>query len=98
NSIGDTIVEMISPNASYGSSETNFFCVTVVNGINEFDTSVLLLYPNPTNGQFTLQSKVDLHNLNIEIVEVSGKIVARIDRKNLTNSEQFLINPSIDNG
>jgi len=49
------------------------------------------LYPNPTNGQFTIELSSLIENLNVKIYSVDGKIISQHQIKN-----QLLIPLSID--
>jgi len=55
-----------------------------VNGI-EGATS-LLVYPNPTNGLVTLSSNFSADNINLEVIDLSGRIVKSISNASLGNN------------
>jgi len=82
-------------NAAYLSAITNnnIFMVKYDNVqvfVNELKikNEELKIYPNPNNGQFYLSGNSDLNKLNIEVVDVTGKIIFTTE----FNSENGLIN------
>ena len=70
-------------NGSYAVVVTNGVCsdtsscydITGV-GINELPTTISKIYPNPSNGVFFIESKI---NTSIEVRDVSGRVVYRKD-------------------
>ncbi len=60
-----------------------------VTGINEVnvESSIVSIYPNPNNGQFTLTfTTVELMNYNIQLHDANGKLVFENELKNFTGS------------
>lgn len=67
------------------SSVQNFYdnqsysCEQVVLGLNEIENNLLKIYPNPTNGTFTISSEENLLGAQIIITNLSGRIVYKED-------------------
>ena len=58
-----------------------------VNNLNENNISI---YPNPSNGVFTLDFKTSTGLLNVSITDITGKII--LNEQLTINNEQFVIN------
>ena len=65
-------------NLSFGNSETNNFCVVDNAGINELSQFDLSVYPNPTNGSFTILVNNEGDNAYTVLVQdLTGRIVTQ---------------------
>lgn len=69
---GNVLAELIAANADYGSSETNNFCITSTVSIDENNLKINI-YPNPTNGIFTLETEGISEPITVIISDVSGR-------------------------
>lgn len=61
-------------------------------GINEINTSDLLVYPNPSNGTFTLKldSRI-LKNYNLELYDVTNKMVYQQSNVSMNSSGSVIV-------
>ena len=63
-------------NVAFGDSETINFCVIDDLGIDEVEALNFQLYPNPTNGTFTISLENDANiTYNISLTDLSGRAV-----------------------
>lgn len=62
-------------------------------GINELSTVDLTVYPNPSNGMFTIEASSSMES--VEITDLSGKVVLA---KSVTGMDALLDAQSIANG
>ena len=47
-------------------------------GVTDFDKSSIRLYPNPANNEINLEtSGIDVNDLNVKIIDIQGRIMAR---------------------
>jgi hypothetical protein len=60
---------------TFGSSETKVFQVANVLGVEDFTTNEITLYPNPSNGIFTINTQLPT---NVIAIDVAGKEVFRM--------------------
>mgnify|MGYP000865327715 CR=1 FL=1 len=68
----------------------------VTTGIEQAVNSItgLMLYPNPSNGQITIQSESDSEDLSVKVIDVTGKVV--MSQLITTQNHQQIINLPID--
>ena len=70
-------------NVAFGNSETNNFCVVDNAGIEEINLLNLSVYPNPTEGQFTLSfENPNNEQFEVRIFDLSGRIISTLEVKN----------------
>jgi hypothetical protein len=60
---------------SFGSSESRVFQVANILGLEDFNSNEITLYPNPSNGVFTINTKLPT---NVTAIDVTGKEVFRM--------------------
>ncbi len=60
---------------SFGSSESRVFQVANILGLEDFNSNEITLYPNPSNGVFTINTKLPT---NVIAIDVTGKEVFRM--------------------
>lgn len=78
-----------------GCSDTST-CMTVNSaGIDETEFSMMQVYPNPTNGTFTLDFGKQMTDLKLDLTDVSGKVVLS---KEISNQEKIVITINGPNG
>jgi hypothetical protein len=67
-------------------------CYTV--GIEETTVAAVVtdVYPNPTNANLTFETSVDLSNVNLQIVSLSGAVVSHAQIKGITKGSQYTMN------
>ncbi|WP_375562855.1 T9SS type A sorting domain-containing protein [Bernardetia sp. OM2101] len=73
---------------------------SIVLGENDKSNSALKLFPNPSNGNFTIQfNDFDAEEGTLNIVDLTGKVIFTKELKNINNkSEEQLELPNVDNG
>lgn len=49
---------------------------TISLGVNSVEKSVAVIYPNPTSGEFTIELNKKYPNISLEIINLSGQIIA----------------------
>ena len=68
---GDYTVQATDSNVCIG--EAN---ITInFNGIYDIDPLAFGLFPNPTNGAITLQVSTDMHDVNMQVFDATGRVV-----------------------
>jgi hypothetical protein len=60
---------------AFGSSETRVFQVANILGVEDFNTNEITLYPNPSNGIFTISAQLPT---DVVAIDVTGKEVFRM--------------------
>ena len=70
----NTFFSMTAPNANFGVAETHSFCVTT-NNVSNLKFNDLIIFPNPSEGKFRVKADESNQILDIQIMDVSGKIV-----------------------
>jgi hypothetical protein len=60
---------------AFGSSETRVFQVANILGLENFNTNEITLYPNPSNGIFTISTQLPT---DVVAIDVTGKEVFRM--------------------
>jgi hypothetical protein len=57
-------------------------------GVNSIqNSSALLVYPNPTNGLVTISSDFSSNNINLQVIDLSGRMVKSISNASLANNQ-----------
>lgn len=70
-----------------GCSDTSS-CMTVNSaGIEESEFTLLQIYPNPSSGSFTIDFGKEYSELNMELVDVSGKVILTMEVSNKEKME-----------
>lgn len=91
---GAVLAELLEADADFGSSITFPFCAENTAGIEEFDASDVLVYPNPSNGNFIVSVNVEGQK-TIVITDLAGKIVEIV---NTTDNTIAINNPKLTAG
>lgn len=64
---------VVASGGEFGASEATNFCA---NSIDDLElASSIQLYPNPTNGVFSVEVPLSLKSANIEVLDMMGKVV-----------------------
>jgi hypothetical protein len=73
----ETIVEFTMTSDEYGCAITSDMLTgnCLIDSVDELDTPKLSIYPNPTNGNFTIANALADHTLTIEIMNNLGQLV-----------------------
>ena len=58
-----------------GCIDTSLCIVISTIGLDELNVNSISVYPNPVNDYLHIQSKIDISNVNYEIVDVKGKVI-----------------------
>lgn len=75
---GDLLAELTEANSNFGSSVTFQFCAENTASIEEFGPSNVTIYPNPSNGNFTVNIAVEGQK-SVVITDLAGKIVSELE-------------------
>lgn len=84
---GSVLAELLEANANFGSEISFNFCVEDVSLAKETLEKNVLIYPNPSNGYFTIDMNF-AGQKTIEIRSIAGQIISIHD----TNSDQLKVN------
>ena len=83
---GDLLAELTEANSDFGSTITFNFCAENTASLNEFSTNNVKLYPNPTNGLFTVDVSFS-GSKTIRVTDLTGKVIKEVSTSN--DSVQF---------
>ena len=70
----NTFFTMSAPNANFGVAETHSFCVST-SSVSSINLRDLIIFPNPSDGEFRIKADESYQKLDIQIMDVSGKMV-----------------------
>lgn len=74
---GDLLAELTEANSNFGSTITFNFCAENTASLNEFTSNNVKLYPNPSNGLFTVG--VDFAgSKTITLTDLTGKVIKNV--------------------
>jgi hypothetical protein len=79
---GVTAAELLEADADFGSSISYEFCAQDNASLDHFSNGNVSLYPNPSNGSFTLSVQA-VGNKTVRLTDLSGKLI-----KEVTTTEQ----------
>jgi lysyl endopeptidase len=97
---GEIYAEMTEAQADFGSEFVRDFCVEIV-GIEEFKSlsSLVQLYPNPSNGELNITSKLKIEKILIRNLEGKVLMTSTVAKLNLSEypSSVYLIEVQMEN-
>ena len=102
---GAQLAELTEANSNFGSSITFPFCAENTASVEEFSTSNVYVFPNPTSGEFTVNVSFS-GKKTIRLTDLTGKVIKEIssDKNVVTFNENsvaggvYLVSVSTDVG
>ncbi len=91
---GQTLIQMLATNGSFGASESQNFCLNPVS-VNELEAASFRLYPNPSNGSFRIELDQPATRSEIRILNLQGQLVLQ---RNLQGEQLLHLSPSLSSG
>lgn len=87
---------VVVSNSSNCTAESNPVNITVTGiSLTEFETQQLSIYPNPSNGTFTVSSNLS-QSVSIEIIDATGRLIASYP--NITNGKTEIDIENVSSG
>lgn len=72
-------------NFNLSSGESRVFCQSIPSSINEIELADITLYPNPTSGKLTLDSNLDIQE--VELYDSFGRSVLKVNNNSFNISD-----------
>ncbi len=95
---GATVFQMTAPDGNFGHQARHEFCIgdaTPTLSLEDIDPlSNVKLYPNPTNGQFTIELPITNEEVTIQIMDVTGRTVTNPKSYNTSPAGQIVMDIS----
>ncbi len=102
---GALLAELTEANSNFGSSITFDFCAENTASINEFSNDKVTVYPNPSEGMFTVD--VSFSGIKtIDVTDLAGKVIEKVStsdnsvtfNEDKISSGVYLVSVSTDSG